>query len=143
MSKIQEHYENAERCYIQESMTYAEIAQRFDIAERTVRNWSESGNWPERKKAFMASRASLDEKLNQFVNMLMDTIMADWNSGKQVDPGRMYAFNQLLGKLDKVRKYESQQSQAQAAAAAEQDAANKATDPEELAARVRSALGLN
>lgn len=142
MSKIQEHYEDAERSYIQESMTYAEIAQRFGISERTVRNWSESGNWPERKKTFMAGRASLDEKLNQFVNKLMDTIMADWDSGKQVDPGRMYAFNQLLGKLEKVRKYENQQSQAQAAAA-EQAAATQATDPEELAARVRSALGLN
>ncbi len=138
MSKIQEFYEEAECCYIQQDMTFNEIAARFGIAEKTVRNWADEGKWRERRNEYRQKRESLDEKLHKFVDKLMDSIMDDWENGKQVDPGRMYAFNNLLGKLDKVQKVEAAKRQV------ENDAdQNKPLDSEALINRVREAVGLN
>jgi uncharacterized protein YjcR len=136
MSKIQEHYEDAERCYVSENMSFEEIASRFSLSEKTVRLWADKGNWRDRKKSFMSQRESLEEKLRTFVDKLMDTILDDWNNGRQVDPGRMYAFNNLIGKLEKVQKYEAN-------AAKPEDDSTKKADPEALAERVREVLGLN
>lgn len=137
MSKIQEHFEDCERCYVSEAMSFEEIAARFGIAEKTVRLWADKGRWRERRKEFMSKRASLEEKLRTFVDKLMDTILDDWNKGNQVDPGRMYAFNNLIGKLEKVQKYEASAKVSDNAAASQQ-----AADPDALANRVREVLGL-
>jgi transposase-like protein len=137
MSKVQELYELAERAYVSENLSFEEVARRFDIAEKTVRNWADKGNWRDRKRKLFEQKTSLDEKLRTFVDKLMDTILEDWNNGRQVDPGRMYAFNQLLGKLEKVQKYEQKVKEAEDPAAGEQQA-----DPEALADRVREVLGL-
>jgi hypothetical protein len=137
MSKIQEYYEDCERCYISENMSFDEIASRYPVSEKTLRNWAEKGNWQDRRKAYRTKQATLNEKLHNFVDKLMDTILDDWNNGRQVDPGRMYAFNQLLGKLEKVQKYENASKQAP-------DSEDTAPpDPEVLANRVRDVLGLN
>lgn len=137
MSKIQECYKDCERCYISENMSFGEIEQRYPVSDKTLRNWAKKGNWQQRRKSFRSQQSSLNEKLHAFVDKLMDTILDDWNNGRQVDPGRMYAFNQLLGKLEKVQKYENASKQAS------EPENNAPPNPEDLANRVRDVLGLN
>lgn len=138
MSKIQEYYEDCERCYVSEDMSFEEITRAYPVSEKTLRLWADKGNWRDRRKAFKTRRASLEEKLHAFVDKLMDTILDDWNNGRQVDPGRMYAFNQLLGKLEKVQKYEANAKQGDS----ETETSGEA-NPQALADRVRDVLGLN
>lgn len=135
MSKIAQYYEDCERCYIQEDMTFEEIASRFELSDKTVRDWADKGKWRERKSAFVANRETLTEKMHAFVTRLMDTITADWDNGKQVDPGRLYALCQLSAKLEKVQKFEK--------VAAGDPTDNQApADNEALVQRVREAMGL-
>jgi len=119
-------------------MSFEEITRAYPVSEQTLRLWADKGNWRDRRKAFKTRRASLEEKLHAFVDKLMDTILDDWNNGRQVDPGRMYAFNQLLGKLEKVQKYEANAKQGDS----ETETSGEA-NPQALADRVRDVLGLN
>jgi transposase len=84
MSKIQEYYEDCERCYISENMSFDEIASRYPVSEKTLRNWAEKGNWQDRRKAYRTKQATLNEKLHNFVDKLMDTILDDWNNGRRL-----------------------------------------------------------
>lgn len=99
-------YERAERMYIGERNTFAEIAATLACNEKTIRNWAAEGKWSEKRARFSAQQESLDEKVHAFVHQLMDKVQADWRDGNQVDVGRLYAITKLVATLDKTRKYE-------------------------------------
>jgi transposase-like protein len=116
-----ELYERAEAMYVSQDMTFAEIASKFDCAERTLRLWAEEGGWQKRRVAFRAQREGLHEKLYKFTNDLMENVQKAWADGEQVDPGRLYALTRLIDKLDKAKQFDSEVAKEKKKAQSESD----------------------
>jgi len=107
MAKKHLYFNEAERLYIVEQCTIAEIASRLNLGEKTVRLWKEEGDWDSKRKQFLAERQSLAEELFVFARKLARSIMDDWDKGEKVDQGRLYALARLLPMILKVKDYEA------------------------------------
>ena len=106
MAKKQLYFNEAERLYVVEQCTLAEIASRLRLAEKTVRNWKDEGDWEAKRVGHLKSKEAFHEELYEFARKLMRSIKEDMDKGEKVDPGRMYAFTRLLPLITKVKDYE-------------------------------------
>jgi len=111
MAKKALYFTEAERLYVIEQCTLSEIASRLRIAERTVRNWKEEGDWERKRLQYLQSRQSFHEELYEFTRQLMKSIKDDMDAGKEVSTGKMYTFARLLPLISKVKEYEDQTSE--------------------------------
>jgi DNA-binding transcriptional regulator YiaG len=107
MAKKHLYYNEAERLYVAENMTIAEIANRLNLGEKTVRLWKEEGDWERKKLQFIKEKQSFAEELFVFARKLAKTIMEDWEKGEKVDPGRLYALTRLIPLVIKTKDFES------------------------------------
>ena len=106
MAKKKMYFNEAERLYVIEQMTIAEIASRLRLSEKTVRNWKEEGDWGNKRMQYLQSKRAFHEELYQFARKLMRNIEADMDAGVKVDAGRLYTFIRLVPLLNKVKDYE-------------------------------------
>ncbi len=106
LAKKAQHFAEAERLYVIEQCTLGEIASRLRIHEKTAANWKEEGDWESKRAKHLKGKQAFHEELYEFTRLLMRSIKEDIEAGKQVDPGRMFAFNNLVGKLKNVKQYE-------------------------------------
>lgn len=97
----------AERLYVIEQCSMAEIASRLGVAERTVRNWKErAGNWDDKRRGYLASKQGFHEELYEFGRELLKSIRTDMAEGKEVSASRLYALLRLLPNLTKVKDFD-------------------------------------
>jgi len=111
MAKKKMYFAEAERLYVVEQCTIAEIASRLSVSEKTVRNWKDEGDWETKRKQYLQSRQTFHEELYQFARKLMQSIRDDLESGEKVDTGRLYAFTRILPMIMKVKDYEDIRAQ--------------------------------
>lgn len=109
MAKKQLYFNEAERLYVSEQLTLAEIASRLRLAEKTVRTWKDEGDWETKRAQLLKEKQRFDEELYQFARKLLTNIMADMEAGVKVDTGRLYTLTKLLPQLTKVKDYEDAQ----------------------------------
>jgi hypothetical protein len=134
MAKKAALFADAERFYVVEQMTLAEIADRLKICERTVRTWKDEGKWEERRKQLLASKESFHAELYEFARKLMRSIKDDIDAGEKIDAGRLYTFSRLLPAITKVKEYEDQ------VVASDPKAAEKVMSEEDVVKAVQKAL---
>ena len=106
MAKKQLLFADAERLYVIDHCTLGEIASRLGIHEKTVGNWKDEGDWDNKRRRHLAGKQAFHEELYDFTRKLMRSISNDLDNGNKVDPGRMFAFNNLVGRLKNVKEYE-------------------------------------
>ena len=106
MAKKDLYSPEAERLFVVEQMSFAEIASRLHLAEKTARNWAAAGGWKEKRQQYLLSRQSFHEELYQFTRSLMESIKNDISAGEKVDTGRLYTFTRLLPLITKIKDYE-------------------------------------
>lgn len=106
MAKEQLHGLEAERLYVIEQCTLAEIADRLDVSARTLQTWKARGDWDAKRRAYLASRRSFHEELYEFGRDLLKNIREDLKAGKDPGTGKLYTLGRLLGNLLKVKDYE-------------------------------------
>lgn len=106
MSKKAYLFQEAERLYVHEQNTPAEIAAKLGVSERTVHNWLKEGSWKEKRSQYLASRRAFHEELYEFARHLMRSIMNDMQGGQKVDTGRLYTLGRILPMILKVKEYE-------------------------------------
>lgn len=106
MAKKQLYFNEAERLYVVEQCTIAEIASRLRLGEKTVRIWKDDGDWENKRLQYLKSKSAFHEELYEFARKLMCSIKEDMEGGERIDPGRMYAFTRLLPMIIKVKDYE-------------------------------------
>jgi hypothetical protein len=106
MAKENLYGPEAERLYVTEQCTIAEIASRLRIAERSVRNWKEKGRWDEKRQAYLSSRRAFHEELYEFGQHLLRKIREDEDAGREVAPHRYHALMSICPNLTKIRDYE-------------------------------------
>jgi len=133
LAKEQLHGLEAERLYVIEQGTLAEIAGRLGVSARTLQTWKTKGDWDAKRRAYLASRRSFHEELYEFGKALLAKIRQDLADGKDIPTGQMYALLRLLPNLVKVKDYE-----AVAAPAAEE----QSTSPEEAAKDIQDILSI-
>jgi hypothetical protein len=104
--KKQALFESAERLYIDNQLTFEEIAQKLGTCEKTVRLWADEGLWRQKRERFVQQRESLHSKLYDFTHKLIDTMTDDWADGQKVDPGRLYALARLVDRISKAQQAE-------------------------------------
>ena len=106
MAKKAQYFDVAERMYVVEQRTLAEIAAETGVAESTLRLWKRQGGWSKKRKQYLESRQAFHEELYQFTRLLLKTIKEDMANGKKVDSGRLYALGKLLPMITKIKDYE-------------------------------------
>lgn len=106
MAKKHLYFNDAERLYVVEQCTIAEIASRLGLGEKTVRLWKEEGDWERKRAQFLKEKQSLAEELFVFARKLARSIMDDWDRGEKVDTGRLYALARILPLILKTKEYE-------------------------------------
>lgn len=106
MAKKQLYFAEAERLYVIEQKTFAEIATQLNLAERTIRLWAEEADWKTKRLQYLKSKQTFHEELYQFARMLMSSIKEDMTKGTKVDAGRMYTFTRILPLIVKIKDYE-------------------------------------
>ena len=111
MSKKHLYFSEAERMYVIEQMTFAEIASDLNLADKTLRLWAAEGTWQNKRKQYLLNKQTFHEELYLFARKLMQSISEDMSAGKKVDPGRMYAFTRMLPLITKVKDYEDVMSE--------------------------------
>lgn len=106
MAKKAQYFNEAERLYVVEQCTLAEIASRLRLAEKTVRSWKDEGDWETKRLQLVRSKQTFHEELYEFTRKLMNNIQEDMTAGEKVDTGRLYTLTRLLPMLVKVKDYE-------------------------------------
>lgn len=96
----------AERMYVTDQMTIAEISERLKLAEKTVRNWKTEGGWDDKRIKHLQERSTAHEELYKLSRLLMRSISDDLENGREISQSRMYAFVRMLPQLIKVKQYE-------------------------------------
>lgn len=107
MAKEQLHGLEAERLYVIEQCTLADIAGRLGVSSRTLQTWKAKGDWDAKRRAYLASRRSFHEELYEFGKDLLAKIRQDMADEKDIPTGQLYALLRLLPNLIKVKDYEA------------------------------------
>ena len=135
MAKENIYGPEAERLYVTEQCTLAEIASRLRIAERSVRNWKEKNRWDEKRQAYINSRRAFHEELYDFGQHLLRKIREDELAGIPVAPHRYHALMSICPNLTKIRDYEEVSRQ-------KNDKNQAAPSKNDAVKAVRTVLGL-
>jgi hypothetical protein len=108
MSKKQLCCGEAERLYVIEQCTFAEIASRLKVNEKTIRSWKDEGDWEVKRQQYLKSKQSFHEELYEFARFLMRKIRDDMNADPpiQVDANRLYMLGRIIPQITKVKEYE-------------------------------------
>ncbi len=89
----------AERLYVQEQLTLAEIASRLDISERTARDWCHQENWKEKRRQHEHAKRGFVAELYGLARSLARSVRRDLDAGMEVSQSRMYGAIRLAGLL--------------------------------------------
>lgn len=133
MAKEQLHGLEAERLYVIEQCTLAEIAGRLDVSARTLQTWKARGDWDAKRRAYLASRKTFHEELYEFGKDLLTKIRQDMADNKDIPTGQLYALLRLLPNLVKVKDYET---------VAQAEATEKPASPEDATRDIQDILSL-
>lgn len=136
MSKKSEHYDEAEQMYVTQHLSFNAIATRLKIAEKTVRNWAEGGDWHAKRKSLNQKRQSLNEMMYDSAYLIMESIKRDLAEGKPVDAFQLNSVKGMIAMLEKSRTFE------QSTGKEEVVTPEKARATEEGLQEVRRSLGI-
>lgn len=101
------YFAEAERLYVVEQHTLAEIASSQDVSERTLSSWKAEGDWETKRANFLKSKQGFHEELYELARTIMRKINEDLAENKEVSASRLYTLKSLLPQLTKVKDYEA------------------------------------
>jgi hypothetical protein len=106
MAKKTEHYQEAERLYVQERCTYEQISDRLGVSERTLRTWGTEGSWIERRDSFTEVHGKTHEKLYKLIQTLTDKAIQSAEEGEEPSQSQLYFIAKMAPLLLKLQNYE-------------------------------------
>lgn len=104
--KKEQYFKDAERLYVEDLNTLSEITGKYKLSLKTLQNWKKDGCWEEKRKKYQDKRQSLHEELYDFARALLKSVKEDMENKVRVDPGRLYALNNILYSLKITKNYE-------------------------------------
>lgn len=106
MAKRAEHYSESERLYVQERLTFEQIADRIGVSERTLRTWATQGEWAERRKVFTETNTKTHEKLYTLIQALTDKAIQSAENNEEPSQSQLYFIGKMAPLLFKLQSYE-------------------------------------
>lgn len=97
---------SAAKLYIEKFMTFENIAKQLNVSERTLRRWKAEDNWDEKRAEYIKSKTTFHENLYNFGKTLLESIKADMENGKKIEPSRLYTVTKIMNMLKNVKTYE-------------------------------------
>lgn len=84
-------YETLEKEFIETSITQKELAEKYNISEQTVSEWSQYGNWKQRREEYKNSAKNSLEQLKKLLGEKISLILK--TNVEDLDP---QATNQII-----------------------------------------------
>lgn len=143
MAKRDAYYPEAERLYVHEQCSHADIAARLGISERTIGTWAREGDWTTRRRNYLAQRKAFHEELYEFTRLLLGVVKDDLTKVQngelpEISSSKVYALIKLIPLLTKTKEYEEAGKKLEAAVP---EAKTDQLTGEQLADILRTALG--
>jgi regulator of replication initiation timing len=111
--KSQATRELAEKMYVQEQRTYAEISTVLEVSEKTLWTWGKDGNWNDKREALLRSKKALHEELYNLVRKLAKSIKENIEGGIEPSKTRADLFKNLMSSIKTSKEYEDAMKQAE------------------------------
>jgi transposase len=99
-AKEQAYFEAAERLFVQEGKTAAQIAALLPVSENTVYKWSLKGGWPQKRAAALNSPKNLGEMLRQNLERQVEIL----NGEERLNPATYDAIYKSICAIQKVER---------------------------------------
>jgi hypothetical protein len=106
MAKKAMYSEEAERLYVVDQMTIAEIASRLQLSEKTVWTWKEEGSWDKKRKQFLDQKEAFHMELYAFARALMKKVREDMEAGNEPSQARLYTLVRIIPLIHKTKDLE-------------------------------------
>lgn len=108
MAIDQETREQAEELFTVEGLTLEEISRRLEISDRTLANWSTSGNWVERRKKHREDIASIKKNSFKLRKELARKALETLENMESINPQDMHGFKSVLSMIEPKEKEKDQ-----------------------------------
>jgi predicted transcriptional regulator len=96
----------ARQMYVEQQMTFDEIAKRVGRSDKTVRTWAEEGEWKTARIELLDQKVKTHEKLHVLVTKLTDRMIADCSGENEISPQSLHALTNLVNAIKGLYVYE-------------------------------------
>lgn len=108
MAIDQETRERAEELFTVDGLTLEEISKRLDISDRTLANWSASGNWMECRKKHREDLANIKRNSFKLRHELAKKALETLENMQSINPQDMHGFKSVLSMIEPKEKEKDQ-----------------------------------
>ncbi|MBR2525888.1 hypothetical protein IKE67_05435 [bacterium] len=102
--KRDKFFDIAEKMYVEQFITEAEIANRIGVSDRTIRRWKALGDWGIKRDGFLKANTISKDAMYALAHKMLDDFHQDMDNNRFIDPSRMYMFTNLMDEVLKKRK---------------------------------------
>ncbi|MCT4638938.1 MAG: hypothetical protein N4A72_14650 [Bacteroidales bacterium] len=97
MSKKTLYHDKAKTHYVEDQLTYEDVATQVPVSVRTLIKWGKEGNWEVEREQYSMFKADQKERVKRIINRLGKSIEDALEENKKVSP-------QTLNNYDKLNK---------------------------------------
>ena len=108
MAIDQETRERAEELFTVDGLTLEEISGRLGVSDRTLANWSASGNWMECRKKHREDLASIKRNSFKLRKELARKAIETLENMQSINPQDMHGFKSVLSMIEPKEKEKDQ-----------------------------------
>jgi transcriptional regulator with XRE-family HTH domain len=108
MAIDQETRERAEELFTVDGLTLEEISGRLGVSDRTLANWSASGNWMECRKKHREDLANIKRNSFKLRHELAKKALETLENMQSINPQDMHGFKSVLSMIEPKEKEKDQ-----------------------------------
>ena len=106
MTKMKD-YKQAEKIYIYDKISLAEIGIKLNISRRTLFYWKKKYDWDRKRFEAERNQQIFSEELFDFARKLMQKISKDMDNKTPTPQSEIYSLMNILKNLPQVKQYEN------------------------------------
>jgi hypothetical protein len=95
----------AERMYIYDKKSLAEIGMELGLSRRTLFYWKKEYNWDKKRFDAEHNKDRFSEELLEFARKMMNKISADIDNNHKTPPPEIYSLINILKNIPLVKQY--------------------------------------
>lgn len=103
MTKFYEYGLLAEKYYVEEQLSLAQISEKLNINVKTLKEWKSRENWEEKKKDFLSSQYSCFSALQELLMYLSKDALTKIKSGEVPEAASLNFIAKMAEKLPKLK----------------------------------------
>ena len=104
MAKYTE-FSQAERMYIYERKSLAEIGEQLGLSRRILFYWKKKYNWDKKRFELEYEKENFSKELLDFARKIMNKISMDIDNNQKTPPPEIYSLINILKNIPLVKQY--------------------------------------